>query len=230
VLSPPKRWQLGKQSILRGGSIIEGGRRGETLVWRLFYFLGEEVFMRTVFKIALLKEFDTQANAAKVLEIKAPNLSALVRGHRDATPGERVKLRRVFSDYQLRKFSHRCKLQKCKAWRLLSTNRKKCEAPVVRLRALQRKEIIVADDQHHRSRQKSTKSKTPLTKRIARQAARGRQGAPQKTVQYREAHRKFTNSNWLNSKQKEPTREEPLYVSAIIFSNLFHRSGREFIK
>ena len=38
--------------------------------------------MRTVFKIELFKEFDTQAHAAKVLEIKAPNLSALVRGHR----------------------------------------------------------------------------------------------------------------------------------------------------
>lgn len=38
--------------------------------------------MRAVFKIALFKEFGTQANAAKVLEIKAPNLSALVRGHR----------------------------------------------------------------------------------------------------------------------------------------------------
>ena len=30
-----------------------------------------------------------------------------------------------------------------------------------------------------------------------------------------EAHRKFTNSNWLNSKQKEPTREEPLYVALL---------------
>ena len=45
-----------------------------------------------------------------------------------------------------------------------------------------------------------------------------------------EAHQKFTNSNWLNSNQKEHSHEEPLFVSAIIFSNLFHRSGREFIK
>ena len=52
--------------------------------------------MRTVFKIALFKEFDTQANAAKVLEIKAPNLSQLVQGHRDATPGERVSCAECF--------------------------------------------------------------------------------------------------------------------------------------
>ena len=45
-----------------------------------------------------------------------------------------------------------------------------------------------------------------------------------------ESHRKFTNSNWLNSKAKEHGREETHFVSPIIFSNLFYRSGRKIIK
>jgi endo-beta-N-acetylglucosaminidase D len=35
-----------------------------------------------------------------------------------------------------------------------------------------------------------------------------------------ESHQKFTNSNWLNSKQKEHSHQEPTFQNHLIFSNL----------
>ena len=44
-----------------------------------------------------------------------------------------------------------------------------------------------------------------------------------------ESHRKRKDSNWLNFKAKEHGREEPHFVSPIIFSKLLYRSGRRKI-
>ena len=60
--------------------------------------------MNRELRIALLANYGSQTAASKVIRINEPALSRLVQGHRGPTAGERMKLRAVFSNYQLRKF------------------------------------------------------------------------------------------------------------------------------
>jgi len=55
------------------------------------------------FRLALLSKWPTQLDAGKALNIDQSNLSLLVRGRRELTSGQRAKLLKYFSAYQIRK-------------------------------------------------------------------------------------------------------------------------------
>ena len=65
--------------------------------------------MNIAFKVALIKLFGSQGEAARALGIRECLLSPLVRGHRLPTASERHKLLTVFSPYEVRKFFPRSK-------------------------------------------------------------------------------------------------------------------------
>ena len=59
--------------------------------------------MNVELKVALIKRFGSQINAAKPLGIDEPTLSRIVRGHRDPTPEQRKRFKKMLGRDYFRK-------------------------------------------------------------------------------------------------------------------------------